>query len=108
VNVFHIGDPVLVVGGISPNHRRLVGHATTVTSELIEAKHVRTGKWWNVHMVEESQRIFAGARLCYRPQDLMPLGGSKELQKEETVRTLEVALAQYGFNKALQEALIER
>lgn len=108
MNEFHIGDPVLVVGGISSNHRKLIGHATTVTSELMEAKFVGTGQFWNVHMVEETKAFFAGASLCYRPQDLMPLGAPEDIKKEERVTTIEEALTQYGFNKALQEALIER
>ncbi len=105
MNTFHIGDPVLIVGGISPSHCKLIGHATTVTSELTSATHKLTGQRWDVHMVEESRRIFAGAALCYRPQDLMPLGWSKELQAEERATDFGKAVAQYGLNKKLQELL---
>ncbi len=105
MNVFHIGDPVMIIGGISINHRKLIGHATTVTSELLQATHALTRQRWDIHMVEESRRTFIGAALCYRPQDLMPLGAPEEMQKQERVRTIEKSLAQYGFNKKLQEML---
>ena len=105
MNVFHIGDPVMIIGGISINHCKLIGHATTVTSELMLATHKETGQRWDIHMVEESRRIFAGAALCYRPQDLMPLAPSKELTEELRKERISFMARQYGLNKKLQEIL---
>ena len=90
MNVFHIGDPVLIVDGIEPAHRELIGHMTTVTSELFPGVlHVTTGDRWDIHFVEETIQKGNGIGPCYRPQDLMPLGWSKELQAEERTEFFE-------------------
>lgn len=73
MNVFHIGDPVLITGGGDKWCRANIGKATLVTSEALNPFIKSTGKTETIYMVEESQTCINGCclKICYRPFELM-------------------------------------